>query len=829
MVCNQYRLSSVLIACTITSSMQKTIHIVAYILLLSLSAMAQYNIPENNTWVLGLNTGVNFNTGVAVRVPTTMNGALEVPANASVCDQNGQFLFYTDGSRIWDRTGNVMPNANPLHPYSMANYAIGRAFVTEQADQGATIVPIPGNPNQYYVFSLTSTTWRSVFPSNATGLDAGTLLYSVVDMTLHGGLGDVVPGKKWVYMDSTLTLKAIAVRGNHCNVWLLVHDRDSAIFKAYEITRNGISTNPVLSHVGKSDTIIHRPPGYNFWDTTFNWRWLHGPMVISPNRKKLAAAYSEGAMIEIYDFDPNTGIVANAMLLHDALPKLEYPKGVCFSSDNSKLYANVSVCTPNMPGHLLPSYLYQYDLSMQTQASIINSRTTLTVGLFTATTLKLAPNNKIYYRYLQNPIIPSPTTKFYISLIDSPNLKGLACKNINKVDSIMTPAPSWSGWVLPNEVAKASVGGDTVYQRTDTALCSGQGNIFLTPPSGYDTYQWNDGSTAAKYSVTAGGIYWSIARDQCHTRIDTFVVRKTDTTTSRIDTKICLQESTSLIASAGYSAYLWQDGSSDRTYTIHSPGIYWVSSMNYCTNHIDTFVVTGIDPSFSLGNDTTICDGSSLTLTVSIPDAGYLWQDGSTDNSYTITHSGLYALTVTVKDCKETHDINVTIRNVQQQLGNDTSICNDVPITLSLYANAENGDVITWSDNSHEASLLVKDTGIYWVTVTGNCFGQDTIHIGKEICNCRLEMPTAFTPNADGRNDIFRPWIQPACPIDNFILYIYNRWGQLLYQTADVSKGWDGLYNGKPCEIGTYMYRVVFTGGTQKNEQLFMGDLTLIR
>ncbi len=792
---------------------------------------AQYDLRENNTWVFGSTVSLDFNSGIPVysHTPVVMGGACTAPfvavlyeASASVSDANGQLLFSTDGSFIWDRSHTKMPNAQALHPYaSLMN-------MTQYCTQGATIVPVPGDPGKYYVFSLTGSEIRDYYIGQqsmycgAAGLDGGSLFYSVVDMTLNGGQGDVVPGSKWISLDTGLTEKAIAVRGNRCNVWLIVHARDSALFRAYEITRQGINPNPVISSVGISGHIASRMT---------NSFWTSGQLVISPDRKKLAAGYAEGGVLELYDFDPNTGKISNAVTLNNNKDNGDYPYGLAFSPDNLKLYAYIG---NNKVNSNAIGTIFQYNLEQPTTALIIRTRKAIATG-FAQSQLKLASNGKIYWPLTMSNSGPSGSGTFYrryISAINFPDVVGTGCGYVGMADSFVNG--SLSGITcngLPNEIAMALSGGDTVSSRTDTAICLDQDSLVFVAWPGYDTYRWEDGSTDTRRVIRTGGLFILVSRDSCHTRIDSFMVRKVDIAPTDPDIYLCLhQEEVILMAPSGFDDYTWTDETKDSRYIAREPGIYWVNSKGLCPERTDTFIVTRVDESFSLGADTVVCDGAPVLLSVTVPDAAYLWQDGSTDNKYLVTQSGRYHLTVNLKGCIARDTIDMLIRDIRQDLGADTLLCSDERVDISLRANTLAGDLIIWNDGSSNAYLPVADTGIYWVTVSvASCEGSDTIRVMQEMCDCRLYIPDAFTPNGDGKNDVFRPFIQSGCPVRQFEMHIYNRWGQRVYTGADPAKGWDGMYNGQPGEIGTYMFHILFKGGTAGNEQIIKGDVVLIR
>jgi gliding motility-associated-like protein len=99
---------------------------------------------------------------------------------------------------------------------------------------------------------------------------------------------------------------------------------------------------------------------------------------------------------------------------------------------------------------------------------------------------------------------------------------------------------------------------------------------------------------------------------------------------------------------------------------------------------------------------------------------------------------------------------------------------------------------------------------VYSYTAPTTCSNSDTteilLHSGTE-CLGTVYFPTAFTPDGDSLNDIFRPVVQN---ISSFKMYIFNRWGELVYSTEDAAKGWDGTIGGKACPAGTYTYTATY-------------------
>jgi gliding motility-associated-like protein len=123
---------------------------------------------------------------------------------------------------------------------------------------------------------------------------------------------------------------------------------------------------------------------------------------------------------------------------------------------------------------------------------------------------------------------------------------------------------------------------------------------------------------------------------------------------------------------------------------------------------------------------------------------------------------------------------------------------------------------------------VVTTAGNYWVTVTVNeCKVSDTIHIKKCPEFTYFYFPSAFTPNGDGLNDIFRP---TGNDIVDFHLMVFDRWGQMLFETYDPGLGWDGKSNGQYAEPGIYTYVATY-GSTDNPVETVKttGTFTLVR
>lgn len=223
------------------------------------------------------------------------------------------------------------------------------------------------------------------------------------------------------------------------------------------------------------------------------------------------------------------------------------------------------------------------------------------------------------------------------------------------------------------------------------------------------------------------------------------------------------------------------------------------------------------------------------------PVAGWWWDfgDGTTssdkDPAHAFANGGTYQVSlaaVSVKGCRDTAIKQIGIENFYPFAGNDTVIVKGEYIDF----NASGGTRYIWmpADALNSATIpnprgYFPDTGRYRfivdITSAGGCEGRDSINI-LVVPTPYLFLPSGFTPNKDGLNDLLRPLGAGYRNVRFF--RIFNRWGQLVFTTSRFDEGWDGTFNGTPVELGTYFWVLGVTDRFGK-EQLVKGDVTLVR
>jgi gliding motility-associated-like protein len=157
--------------------------------------------------------------------------------------------------------------------------------------------------------------------------------------------------------------------------------------------------------------------------------------------------------------------------------------------------------------------------------------------------------------------------------------------------------------------------------------------------------------------------------------------------------------------------------------------------------------------------------------------------------------------------------------------GDDTTACNGDTVTLSIHGGMSAS--YKWSTGATDSSIHITQAGAYSIDAVNACSAlHATKHISFKDCPPDLWVPSAFSPNHDGRNDVFRAHAHGQ--IQQFRLRIFNRFGQLLFQTSDINQGWDGNLNGLQQGTGAYIWMADYADGSGK-KYTQQGTVVLIR
>jgi len=256
-------------------------------------------------------------------------------------------------------------------------------------------------------------------------------------------------------------------------------------------------------------------------------------------------------------------------------------------------------------------------------------------------------------------------------------------------------------------------------------------------------------------------------------------------------------------------------------------GVYrdTLRSWQGCDSVITTNLTVHPLPDPDLGIDRGICIGNTLTL-----DPGnfsnYLWQNGSVSPTFSTNIIGNYSVTVTnIFNCKAADTVRVTsiLPLPSGFLPPDSSLCKGNILQIKAKGFID----YNWSNGSLNNFIDITQDGTYSVNVIDKygCKGNDSITVSFYKC-INIMVPNAFTPNNDGLNDTFKPLI-PA-PVKDYHMQIFNRWGQLVFETKDYKAGWDGTIKSGKQATAAYVYLITLID-IEGNHVKKQGTMILIR
>ena len=304
-------------------------------------------------------------------------------------------------------------------------------------------------------------------------------------------------------------------------------------------------------------------------------------------------------------------------------------------------------------------------------------------------------------------------------------------------------------------------------------LCNQKNPLVLKSSSQHktDRFRWSTGDTSPTLTVTSQGMYWvEKNRNGCIARDSIIINKSLSVTTSTVTVKKCKDSilTIGLQSFPNQNNYQWNSGSKNQQLSVSIPGCYIRNSQLLGCSLVDTFLVQNYPQHKAIDKiNYTLCIGDSIALT------------------------GLTKKLAWYRKNLFLSDLSVLqIHGIQDD------------------------------------TLVLKSID--------NCWQFDTIIIKVEKCQLDdtgfLYIPNAFTPNKDGKNDVF---IIPGKSIHNYEMTIYNRWGEQVFFTTNAAEGWDGTYRNVDAPAGTYVvvlkYKPNSTSGSQNKSENLNTSIQLLR
>jgi gliding motility-associated-like protein len=281
------------------------------------------------------------------------------------------------------------------------------------------------------------------------------------------------------------------------------------------------------------------------------------------------------------------------------------------------------------------------------------------------------------------------------------------------------------------------------------------------------------------------------------------------------DQSICPGDAVELQISNNFTNIVWTTGQTGNPIFVREVGIYIVNAndINGCISK-DTFQLLSILPApvISLPKETFICENTQQILDAGGDGISYLWNTGDITRKLSVASTGKWWVTVMGSNgCSSTDTTwyKQLAPLPRDFLATDTLMCLRGEINIPVHSRFVS---YHWSNGSASQQLHTETPGLYWLDVMDNngCVGRDSIQIGTKDCGWGVYVPNAFSPN------------------NEYLFRVFDRWGNMVYETNQVQQGWNGLYKNEPAVTGTYVWTCYYQLKGEP-EQLLKGTAILIR
>ena len=635
-------------------------------------------------WYFSDSAGVHFESGGPIAVFDGHMNAWE--GCSSVSNSEGDLLFYTNGVQVWNKEHQVMPNGSGL-------------FGDASSTQASVIAPWPGSADRF----IFVTTRGCTSDQNLYSPTEFYFSYSVVDMSLEDGLGDVLSGAKNVVLfDSSAEQCAIIPHENGSDLWLIGRETFEANYFAYHLTAAGIS-GVTISNLGDIGACVgYLMPNHK------------GDMLIAPVFWPLYSL--------LLSFDQLTGSLSIVDTIHASA------YGAHFSPNDSLFY-------------LSDGAVVQFEVFA---ASVYLSGVQLSSYDATAAIAE-GPDQRLYIAKVNLALAESMR---YLNLIENPNIQGLGC---GYVDSAIAIGVGHTGDGLPNFISR---GAFKVNAIGFNGGCVGDTTFFYFNAAYVDSVNWNFGDPNSGVEDTST----SMSPFHIYTDTGLFTITLTalngavtDTVVKTIrikqppaidlgpDLEFCLnsEDSVKLSTNGVAGDYLWNTGSMDsilwvlpEDLPLNVPQAFTLVVSNRCGADSDTVRITAtLALQVDLGNDTNLCSDSLILVPAIFNEniwTRYQWSNGDSVKIIGISSTSEQQNTTTIKltatnACGSDSD-SVSITFLSQPDGvlpNDSIYCLDRP--FYLLNPFSDGISYLWSDSSSGPDLRVDSSGSYWLLSFNQC------------------------------------------------------------------------------------------------------------
>lgn len=373
-------------------------------------------------------------------------------------------------------------------------------------------------------------------------------------------------------------------------------------------------------------------------------------------------------------------------------------------------------------------------------------------------------------------------------------------------------------------------------------VCIGKSFTLTAPPLG-SNYKWSGGSVSATniadYPAGLSGVFTCSYTDYCGiNRMVSFDVKVNPNPVASVNSLVsCELTPATITATAdipGAFSYAWTVPSgfvnpgSTASFETGKPGVYSViirDTVTGCVSASASGTLTHIPATRALFTQIdTVCKG----LTISpLPVTSLNGISGTWTPVFNNQTTTAYTFKPATGVCAFDETMTIVVNSPPfANLGTDKTVCKGDSILLDPKVTTGYALRYLWQDGTIKSTYTASQPGSYWVNVSNKC-GDSYSTVNLIATVCEIFIPSAFTPNGNRLNDVFK--ISGAAYVKDFTMQVYNRWGQLIYETKNAALGWDGTLGGVAANPGMYTYKISFYNSQTGKFNSQKGTVTLIR
>ncbi len=844
-------------------SMYHNLWMCACLSVLHISCIGQ---GRNSVWVFQQETGMDFTQSP----PRAFESEIGFTGGGggAISDVDGNLLIYTDGTRIFDRNHDILPDG--FLSFGSGFFHHSSAFIPDRFDD-----------NLIHLLYLEDTFTRGI----------GNLRHAVIDMSLNNGLGDVVSDNRERLVARNIGPGMRTIAGPCGKIWVLVRRPYSREILVYQFLDGEITLH---SSFLSSAEVLSAPQLSSFVSSTTYFDYVPST--------SLLLMLSESDVIEAFYFDSELGEVTDQQLIEN-LTIFDYidrtvdrPNNLAISFSGRYLISGESDFENQQ------TVFYSYDLDRWQDGTITESKKEFYRSgalwdvarphfpadeLREELTMARRPSSELIYvgshfsEYLHEVSFDDQTGEFVFTENALP-LNGIVAHASDLQRLVVEPMPP--------------VHKEEVIEDDQRVLCPSDITTIIIDPTLFDSVLWQDGSKEMNYMIDVEGTYQVEAYVAGCMRRDSIDI---STSQNRLiaDIQIPCSEGPGFFNTPGGRDGLWQDGTVSQSYVAAESGSYWVTYQQGSCMVTDTFNLQLSDTEFLEDLPMSVLNCGNLDSAITLPDDNtYLWDDGRTGPSLDVSISGNYTVEVTTA-CGNSFEQSIEVEFVEElDLVMDTVICgqeelfidltregfsydwsdgvsgptrtiaeggiyevmalqdagciyfdtlevivipDELVITASALFICEDEEVelsvadhddamITWSTGEQSSAIRVNTPGTYIATLQEDeCIVSDSLFIDEQpFCDCLVYVPNVLSTSSQLGNEQLS--ISSNCQLSQYEMSIYDRWGGRIFTSSNIEISWDGKLNDADLTPGVYVVSMTYAFAGEDEERKEWRSVTLV-